>query len=73
MLSGGPSGPGGLFSPGPGNAVAGGIATGIGMAVVGVGVGRTADACLQPDASATCLRGPGPHDQGGEAEDAGPP
>jgi hypothetical protein len=71
VLGGGPSGPGSPFSAGPGNAVAAGLATGIGMAAAGVVVEQTVDKCLQPGASAACLRGPGPRFD--VEQDAGPP
>lgn len=65
----GRQGPG--TSPGSaGNPVAAGIATGIGMAVVGGTVVKTAAACAQPNAPLTCLRGPGPAD---DASDGGAP
>jgi hypothetical protein len=58
-------------SPGShGNPIAAGIATGVGLAVVGATVAKTVSACAQPDASLACLRGPGPADG---LSDAGAP
>jgi hypothetical protein len=50
-------------SPGShGDPVAEAIATGVGMATIGVTAARTVNACAQVDASANCVRGPGPAD-----------
>jgi hypothetical protein len=71
VLSVGPSGQGPGPSPGShGDPLAGGIATGIGLAVAGATVAKTVSACAQPDASPACLRGPGPADS---VSDAGAP
>lgn len=65
-----PAGQGPAGNPGShGDPIAEGIATGIGIATVGATAARTANACARPDASATCLRGPGPADN---ERDAGP-
>ena len=61
------SGPSGQQGPGAsagshGDPVAEGIATGIGVAAMGGTAVKTVGACAQPDASPTCLRGPGPAD-----------
>ena len=62
----GHQGPG--ASPGShGDPVAEAIATGIGVATMGAAAARTAGACAQPDASPTCLRGPGPSSTEGDA------
>jgi len=54
-------------SPGShGDPVAEGIATGVGIGVMGATAVQTAGACAQPDASPTCLRGRGPHDNEGD-------
>lgn len=61
--------------PGPspashGSLAAGGIATGVGVIVLGAVATKTAMKCTAPDASAACLRGPGPADS---VSDAGEP
>jgi hypothetical protein len=53
-----------------GNPVAGGLATGVGLLVVGATIVKTADACSRPNASPICLRGPSAADS---TADAGAP
>ncbi len=65
----GPTRPVNVFAPQPGNATAGAVAAGIGIATMGAGVVRTIESCAQPHASVVCLRGSVP---AGEDPDAGP-
>lgn len=67
VLAVGPSGQGPGPSPGSqGNPVAGGVATGVGLVVLGATAVKTVAACTQPDGGPGCLRGPGPADSIGD-------